>query len=316
MAHTSVPRIVTLEEHYTDAEVLAYYGAPHGALSAKLADFTTVRLAEMDAAGIGLQVLSHAPPGLQRVDSETAPGLARRVNNRLAAVIAANPARFAGFASLPTTAPDAAADELERAVTELGLKGAMIHGLTDGLFLDDPRFWPIFARAESLGVPLYIHPADPLPAVTAAYFGEYASTHPMFLRAAWGFTMETGTHAMRLVLSGVLDAYPGLQLILGHLGEAIPFLLARIDEALGRDTPMKEFRAQFTNHFHVTTSGFFSDAALLCCIQEIGIDRILFSVDWPYASQTRGTDWVSRVQLSAADKTKLVEGNAARLLKL
>lgn len=316
VAETTRPKIVTLEEHYSDPEVLAHYGAPPSPLSARLADFTTIRLQEMDEAGIDLQVLSHAPPGLQRVDAAMAPGLARRANDRLAAAIATNPLRFAGFASLPTTAPEAAADELERAVAELGLKGAMVHGLTDGLFLDDKRFWPIFARAETLGVPIYVHPADPHPAVTSAYFGEYATTHPMFLRAGWGFTFETGTQAMRLVLSGLFDAYPRLQLILGHLGEAIPFLLARIDEALARDTPMKDFRAQFSRHFHITTSGFFSDAALLCCIQEIGIDRILFSVDWPYASQARGTDWVAKVHLCAADKAKLLSGNAERLLKL
>lgn len=316
MVQTSAPRIVTLEEHYTDPEVLAYYGAAEGPLSGRLADFTTIRIAEMDAAGVDVQVLSHAPPGLQRVEAAVAPGLSRRANDRLAEAIKAAPLRLAGFASLPTAVPEAAADELERAVSELGFKGAMIHGLTDGLFLDDKRFWPIFACAETLGVPLYIHPADPLPAVTSAYFGEYAKTHPMFLRAAWGFTFETGTQAMRLVLSGVFDAHPGLQLILGHFGEAIPFLLERIDETLGRDTPMKDFRAQFTNHFHITTSGFFSDTALLCCMQEMGIDRILFSVDWPYASQAKGADWVSRVQLCAADKAKLLHGNAMRLLKL
>ena len=316
MDKTYLPRVVTLEEHYSDDEVLASYPGARGPLAGRLADFTTVRLQEMDDAGISLQVLSHAPPGLQRVPGRDAPGLARRANDRLAAVIASNPSRFAGFASLPTTAPEAAADELERAVTVLGLKGAMVHGLTDDLFLDGRRFWPIFERAAALDVPIYIHPADPLPAVSTAYFGDYARTHPMFLRAAWGFTFETGTQAMRLVLSGVLDAYPKLQLILGHMGEAIPFLLSRIDEALGRDTPMKDFRTQFTRHFHITTSGFFSDAALLCCIQEIGVDRILFSVDWPFASQTKATKWISRFHLSEPDKAKLLHGNAERLLKL
>ncbi len=308
--------IVALEEHYSDPEVVAYYGAPAGALSAVLADVGTDRLTKMDEAGIAMQVLSHAPPGLQRVDAAAAPGLARRANDRLHRIIADNPGRLAGFASLPTAVPDAAADELERSVTELGLKGGMIHGLTEGLFLDDKRFWPIFARAEALGVPIYLHPADPLPAITNSYFGDYAKTHPMFLRAAWGFTIETGTQAIRLVLSGLLEAYPRLQLILGHFGEAIPFLLTRIDEALARDTPMKDFRSQFTSHFHVTTSGFFSDVALLCCIQEIGIDRIMFSVDWPFASQVAGTEWAAHVQLCGSDKMKLLHGNAYKLLKL
>ena len=312
---TTKPRIVTLEEHYLDAEVESYFALPSGAFSAKLKDFTTVRLAAMDAAGIDVQVLSHAPPGLQGVDAASATSMARRVNDRLYEVVQANPERFAAFASVPTTSPDAA-DELERAVTRLGFKGAMIHGLTDGLFIDDKRFRPILERAEALDVPLYIHPADPHPAVTEAYFGDYARTHPMFLRAAWGFTIETGTQAIRLVLSGAFDEFPRLQIILGHLGESIPFLLTRIDEALARDTPMKHFREYFSKHFYVTTSGFFSDAALLCCVQELGTDRILFSIDWPYASEAKGTEWLRRVHLSAADKRKLYHENAERLLKM
>ena len=312
----SKPRIVTLEEHYLDGELDAYFGSRRTPFSAKLADVTTIRLAAMDAAGIDVQVLSHAQPGLQGVDAASARALAHRVNDRLYDVIQANPSRFAGFASLPTSAPEAAADELERTVRELGFKGAMVHGLTDGLFIDDKRFWPILERAEALDVPLYIHPSDPHPAVTAAYFGDYAKTHPTFLRAAWGFTIETGTQAIRLVLSGAFDAYPRLQVILGHLGETIPFLLTRIDEALSREGPMKNFRQVFSEHFHVTTSGFFSDAALLCCIQELGADRLLFSVDWPFASELAGTEWMRHLHLSAADKRKIYHENAERLLKL
>ncbi len=310
------PRIVTLEEHYLDGELDAYFAARNTPLAAKLADFTTVRLAAMDAAGIDVQVLSHAPPGLQAVDGASAAAMARRVNDRLYEVIQANPSRFAGFASLPTSAPDAAADELERTVRDLGFKGAMVHGLTDGLFIDDKRFWPILERAEALDVPLYIHPADPHPAVVKAYFGDYAKTHPTFTRAAWGFTIETATQAIRLVLSEAFAAYPRLQIILGHLGETIPFLLTRIDEALSRDTPMRNFREVFSEHFHVTTSGFFSDAALLCCVQELGADRILFSVDWPFASELAGTEWMRHLHLSAADKRKIYHENAERLLKI
>ena len=310
-------RIIALEEHYLDPELEAYFGGSANPTSRKLADFETIRLAEMDSAGIDVQVLSHAPPGLQRVDAEAAPGIARRVNDRLHARVLANPSRFAAFAALPTTAGgEAAAEELERAVVDLGFRGGLVNGLTDGLFLDDPRFWPLFERAAALEVPLYIHPADPHPDVARAYFGDYARTHPMFLRAAWGFTFETGTQAVRLVLSGVFDAYPGLQLILGHLGEAIPFLMTRIDEALSRDTPMKTFRSTFTRHFHVTTSGFFSDAALRCCIEELGVDRILFSIDWPYASNANGASWIKAMKLSSNDRNDIMCNNALRFLKL
>jgi 2,3-dihydroxybenzoate decarboxylase len=283
----------------------------------KLQDIAGIRIQEMDAAGIRMQVLSHAPPGLQKVEAEAAARLASGANDRLHAIVQSAPDRFAGFASLPTSGPQAAVEELERAVTRLGFKGAMIHGLAVGdLFLDDRRFWPIFERAQALDVPIYLHPADPLSAVKTAYYGDYATTHPMFMRAAWGFTFETGTHAMRLVLSGLFDAYPRLKIILGHLGETIPFLLARIDEALSRDTPMKNFRDVFRSHFYVTTSGFFSDPALRCCVDEMGIDRVLFSVDWPYASNATASKWISNIPFSDEDKRKIMHDNAERLLRL
>ncbi len=270
----------------------------------------------MDEAGIDLQVISHGPPGAQGLRADDAVAWTAAANDRLHAAIEAHPSRFAGFASLPTDHPDAAADELQRCVDELGFKGALLHSLSEGPLLDHARYRPIFARAARLGVPLYIHPADPHPAVVKAYYADYAKSHPMFLRAAWGFTFEAGTQAMRLVLSGLFDECPGLQLILGHLGETIPYTLARIDEALSRDTPMKNFREVFASHFHVTTSGFFSDPALQCCIQEIGIDRVMFSVDWPFASNVRGVEWLKRTPLGEADRDKLAATNAKRLLKL
>ncbi|MBT2305087.1 amidohydrolase [Variovorax paradoxus] len=308
--------VIAVEEHYADGELTGLLRAPRTALSDKLEDFVSLRLQEMDAAGIDIQVLSHAPPGLQAVSAVVAPDLARRVNDRLAAVVEAHPARFAAFASLPTAAPGAAVRELERAVTVLGFRGAMIHGLTEGCFLDERKFWPILEAAEALDVPIYLHPSDPHPAVFDAYFGSYAVSHPMFARAAWGYTMETGTHAMRLILSGALDAYPKLKLILGHMGEAIPFLISRIDEAFSRGNQFNDFRRYFTEHFYVTTSGFFSDAALLCCLQELGADRIMFAVDWPYVSNRAGSKWIERVSLSEHDREKILNSNARRLLRL
>lgn len=196
------------------------------------------------------------------------------------------------------------------------MKGAMILGPTDGRFLDDRQFWPIFARAEALGVPLYIHPSEIMTDVSAAYFEPYVGTHPMFARAGWGYTIETGTHAIRLVLSGLFDVHPTLQIMLGHLGETIPFLMQRIDEALSRDTPMKNFREVFNAHFFVTTSGFFSDSAIACCIAELGIDRVMFSVDAPYAADDAGLQWLNDLQLKDAEKRKLAGKNARRLLGL
>ncbi len=314
--------IIALEEHYFDPDWNNALDTAHhdvrgpSPLLKRLEDLDVQRLREMDDAGIDLQIISHGPPGAQGLREDLAVAWTAAANDRLHAAIRRHPTRFAGFASLPTAHPQAAADELERAVTKLGFKGGMLHSLTEGPFLDDKRYWPIFERAAALDVPLYIHPADPNPAVVKAYYGDYAKTHPMFIRAAWGFTFEAGTQAMRLVLSGLFDAHPGVKIILGHLGETIPFTLARIDEALSRDTPMKNFREVFSSHFYVTTSGFFSDPALRCCIEEIGIDRIMFSIDWPYASNTAGVQWMRNSKLDEADKRKILSGNARRLLRI
>jgi predicted TIM-barrel fold metal-dependent hydrolase len=311
--------IVALEEHYLDAEVKQYGGG--AAIAAppiveRLDDLGALRLKEMDEAGIDLQVLSHSIPGLQAVDAAAAAPLARRVNDRLYEAVQRHPDRFAAFAALPTADPRAAADELERTVTRLGFKGAMVNGLTQGVFHDDERFWPIYERAQALDVPIYIHPALPQSAVVEAYYKDYAQKHPGILRAAWGFTVETATQGIRFVLSGVFDAYPNLKIILGHMGEGLPFYLWRISHGLRASMSEKSFRDVFCEHFWITTSGFFSDPALLCCMMEMGIDRILFSVDYPFAENPPGAQWTETLPLSPEDKEKLLNGNAKRLLRL
>jgi predicted TIM-barrel fold metal-dependent hydrolase len=313
------PQVIALEEHYLDPEVKAHIasgdrtGGPD--IAARLEDVGQGRIAEMDAAGIDVQVLSHGAPSIQKIaDPELAVRLARAANDRLAETVRSHPERFAGFAMLPTADAKAAADELERAVTRLGFKGAMVHGLSNGLFLDDRRFWPIFERAQALDVPLYLHPAIPHPAVIEAYYKDYVGKYPNLLRAAWGFTVETATQGIRMVLSGIFETYPRLKIILGHFGEGLPFLLWRINMALVRDGAGPSwFRDTLCEHFWVTTSGFFSDPALLHCIQEIGIDRILFSVDYPFVENAPGTEWANRIPLSAADREKVLSGNAKRL---
>jgi len=271
----------------------------------------------MDEVGIDVQVISHGAPSAQKLPAEGAAALVRGVNDRLAAACAANPKRFAAFAALPSNDPKAAADELERAVTKLGMKGAMMHGLSNGVFLDDKRFWPIYERAEQLDVPIYFHPATPDSRVGDVYYADYAKDFPMVVRAAWGYTVETATTAIRMVLSGVFDAHPRLKVILGHLGETLPFLVWRIDHALARpgQKPLS-FRDIFSNNFYVTTSGFFSNPALLCCVMEMGVDRILFSVDYPFVANKPGVEWMEQVPLSPADKVKILSGNAKKLLRM
>jgi predicted TIM-barrel fold metal-dependent hydrolase len=314
------PVVIALEEHYYDRELVATFDGPEGRAPEtrrRLDDLGDLRIKEMDEAGIDVQVISHGAPSTQRLDAETAVRLARNVNDRLAQAIAAYPDRFAAFAALPTPDPKAAADELERTVTQLGFKGAMVHGLTNGVFFDDKRFWSIFERAQALDVPLYVHPAVPHSAVVEAYYQDYLADFPTLRTAAWGFTVETATQGIRLVLSGVFDAYPDVKIILGHMGEGLPFLLWRIDHALSRPGNRSvSFREQFSQHFYITTSGNFSTPALLCSMMELGVDRILFSVDWPFVPNIPGTKWMNELQLSAADKTKILSGNAKRLLKM
>jgi len=320
MAQADRPLVVALEEHYYDPELADTFDGPEGRapeLRRRLLDLGELRLKEMDEAGIDIQVISHGAPSAQRLDAETAVWLARGANDRLAEGIAAHPDRFAAFAALPTPDPQAAADELDRAVTTLGFKGAMVHGLTNGVFFDDRRFWPICERAQALDVPIYLHPASPHRAVVDAYYGDYIQDFPSLLNAGWGFTVETATQGIRMVLSGVFEAYPNLKIILGHMGEGLPFLLWRIDHALSRPGNRSiAFREQFSQHVYITTSGNFSTPALLCSMLELGVDRILFSVDWPFVPNAPGTAWMEQLQLSAEDKAKILSGNAKRLLKL
>jgi predicted TIM-barrel fold metal-dependent hydrolase len=320
-------RVISLEDHFWTPDIAAAIGAlrnPDSAssdspLAANLLDLGERRLAAMDEAGIDLQVISHTTPGVQHLDADTAVPLAREANDALARAVAEHPDRFAGFATLPTSAPDAAADELERTVGDLGMKGAMVNGHTGGLFLDDPRFDVLLARAERLGVPLYLHPAEPVPAVRAAYYEGFDPAVSWFLSAAaYGWHAETGLHVLRMVLAGVFDRHPGLQLVIGHMGEMLPFMLARVDDNLppavtGLDRLPSEY---ILANVHITTSGLFSVPPLLCALMVFGADRVLFSVDWPYAPNTDGRRLLETAPVSPGDLGKLAHGNAERLLGL
>ncbi len=318
------PRVIAIEEHYWDREVAATFGSTDAVRGApgtveRLYDYGEGRIKDMDDNGIQMQVLSHGAPSTQRGDSETSVKLAQGANDRLREIVRAHPDRFAAFACLPTPNPMAAADELERCVTRLGFKGAMVHGLTNGVFFDDKRFWPVFEMAQELDVPLYMHPATPHPAVVEAYYQDYLQDFPSLLTAAWGFTVETATQGIRLVLSGVFDAYPDVKIILGHMGESLPFSLWRIDQALSRQGNRNtsfSFRDYFCKHFWITTSGNFSNPALLCSVMEMGVDRILFSVDYPFVMNQPAVDWIPTIPLSGEDKTKILSGNAERLLRI
>ena len=279
-------------------------------------DLGAGRLAHMDAAGVDVQVLSFGSPGPQAFAAEVAIPMARDANDRLYQAIQRNPARFAGFAALPTADPEAAAQELERCVSKLGFKGAMIHGHTRGSFLDERKYWTIFERAQALGVPIYLHPTLPHPDAVKAYFEGYEE----LARAGWGFAVDTSCHFLRIVFAGVFDAYPRLRIILGHLGEGLPFAMHRLNDHTWRSaarrglakTPLQYMRENLL----VTTSGNWYEPAFLCTLLALGADNILFAIDWPYEANKTGIEFLRKISISDGDRQKIAHLNAERVLRM
>jgi predicted TIM-barrel fold metal-dependent hydrolase len=275
----------------------------------------------MDEARIEFQVLSLAAMGFDGLDAATASPLARDVNDELADAVRAHPARLGGFATLALKDPAAAAIELERCVTRLGFYGALLNGTTEGRFLDDPRFLPVFEAAVQLGVPIYLHPAPPPEPVGRAYFsGLPGDTGHLLSIAGWGWHAETGLHTLRLIVSGLFDRLPTLQLIIGHMGEGLPYALARSSGILSNAAPhlRQPVAAYFRSNIHITTSGYFTQPPLRCAIEVVGMDRMLFSIDYPFSPNTRGRAFIDSLpeMLGPDDMALLTHGNAERLLKL
>jgi predicted TIM-barrel fold metal-dependent hydrolase len=279
-------------------------------------DLGEKRLAHMDAAGVDMQVLSFGAPGPQAFGPDIAVPLARDANDLLHQTMQAHPERFQGFAALPTSDPQAAAKELERAVTQLRFCGTMIHGHTQGSFLDDRKYWVIFECAEALGVPIYLHPTVPHPEVMRTYFDGYEE----LCRAAWGFAIDTGSHFLRIVFSGVFDAFPKLKFILGHLGEGLPFAMHRLHDHTWpaakrrglKRTPLEYLR----DNLIVTTSGNWYEPAFLCTLLALGPEAILFAVDWPYEPNRTGVEFLKKLSISDLDREKIAHLNAERILRI
>jgi uncharacterized protein len=323
-------RIVALEEHFTapalvrriDPAAIVRRGFPagfHGSLQGKMSDLGSSRLADMDEAGITVQVLSVSGPGADLLDGEDGVAFARDINDHLAKAVAAHPDRLAGFAHLPMRAPQAAADELERAVRDLGFRGALINGLTQDRFLDDPRFDPILARAEQLDAPIYLHPALPPQSVREAYYGGLPDlTGFRLASASWGWHAEVALHVLRLVVSGALDRHPKLKLIIGHMGEGLAAMLTRADRTLADHVSHLKRSVAQTIHEQVwvTTSGLFTRPPLDIALAVFGADRVMFSIDYPIVSNRVGRNFLDSLKMPAGDLEKFAHGNADRLLKL
>jgi 2,3-dihydroxybenzoate decarboxylase len=281
----------------------------------RLSDVDELRIAAMDQAEIEIAVLSHFAPGPHsEPDTQKAVAAASRGNDALAAIVARRPARYRGFAMLAMHDPSAAADELERAVKQLGFVGALLNGQTQGCYYDDPRYIPFWERVAALGAPIYLHPGHPVapPAVCVGY--------PGLPGAIWGWGAETGAHALRLVLSGLFERFPTLTVILGHMGEALPFSLWRIDSRYHITKPKVALKNDpshyIRNNFVVTTAGVFDHPPLMCALETMGEDRVLFSVDYPLEYPDQAAAFIESASLSEARRQKICWGNAARVLRL
>ncbi len=324
-------KTITLEEHFvTDGFLKATgaYGdgapAAIAALQPKLLDLGgkpgSKRIQAMDEAGVDFQVLSLASMGLDKLEAREATPVIADVNDELAEAIRANPGRLGGFAALALKDPEAAAKEFERCATKLGFVGALVDGTVDGLFLDDPRFTPVWETAVRLKVPVYLHPAPPPETVEKAYFSGLPGETGMLLSiAGWGWHAETGLHTLRLIVSGLFDRLPELQVIIGHMGEGLPYALARSSGILSGPAHLRQAVADyFKTNLHVTTSGYFSQAPLKCAVEVVGIDRLMYSVDYPFSANTRGKKFLEEAAewLDAGEMKKLRGGNASRCLKI
>ena len=291
--------------------------AVRNAWNRRLTDFGALRLEEMDAAGIAMQILLLSSPGVQIFAADQAAELARHANDTAARLCRAYPSRFAALAAIAPQSPSAAADELTRSVGELGCRGAMINSHTKGEYLDDPKFWPIFEAAQALDVPIYLHPREPSPAMAGPFIS------PRATGSIWGYAAETGLHALRLILGGVFDNFPRLQIILGHGGEALPFFADRIDTryavelAPGGARSLKFQPSHYLReNFIVTTSGMNWKQPVELCLAVMGPERVMFAADWPFEDASEAVRTFDAIGLDETLVRRVYEDNARRVFRL
>jgi uncharacterized protein len=318
-------KTIGTEEHFVTEDVLAAWsrlepsareasraGAPPGELGERLREVGERRIAAMDEAGLGVQVISLTSPGLHNLPADEATGLQVKTNDRIAELVSVHPDRFEGFATLATPAPAAAARELERAVTKLGLNGALIFGRTGERNLDHPENWPIFEAAASLHAPLYIHPQIPQPPVRAAlYDGFDDNVNSAFATHGIGWHYESGVQFLRLALAGVFDRFPDLQVLLGHWGEVVLFYLDRADGlAMQAKLPLR-FTEYVRRNAYITAGGVYSQRYLRWAVEVVGVERIMFATDYPYRPGPDGgvEHFLHTAGLDRTDQERVAAGN-------
>jgi len=319
---------IALEEHFsidaTANDMESFF--PNYQLSPEFAQkmlgIKPDRLEQMDALGIEMIIISLNSPAIQRIlDKDEAIKIAKLANDTLAEECAKHPTRFKGFAALPMQDPDAAAEELHRCVKDFGFKGALVNGYSQlgdtetSVYYDLPEYWDFWGEVEQLDVPMYLHPRSPLYSQLKPYEG-----HPWLMAAAWAFSVETGTHALRLMCSGLFDKYPGLQVILGHLGELLPANIWRTSHRIAlrplgcpAKRPISEY---LSNNFYITTSGHFRLAPLQLAMTEMGSDRIMFATDYPFEEMSEAVEWFDAMEIGESERQKIGRVNAKRLFKL
>ena len=320
-------RKIGLEEHFAIPETLSdsrgyLPDETWSELRARVLDIHERRLREMDQHGIEMMILSLNAPAIQAIpDAARADEVARKANDYLAEQVHRRPDRFQGLAALPMQDPERAAAELERCVRDLGFRGALVNGFSDladsTLYYDLPQYRPFWAQVERLDVPFYLHPRNPLPRDAQIYEG-----HSWLLGPTWAFAQETAVHALRLMGSGLFDDHPRLKIILGHLGEGLPYGMWRVDHCNGWVPGRHKYPARrkiadyFYANFYVTTSGNFHTQTLLAAMLELGADRVLFSIDWPFENVSHAAEWFDATPISEADRLKIGRTNALKVFRL
>ncbi len=320
---------IALEEHFaieeTAADSMGYFPEPvRKEVAARNADIHGRRLALMDEYGIEMMLLSLNAPAVQAIPDKTrADEIARKANDYLAEQVRKRPGRFQGLAALAMQDPELATRELERCVKHLGFRGALVNGFSQVgdvetvVYYDLPQYRSFWAMVERLDVPFYLHPRNPLSRDARIYDG-----HPWLLGPIWAFGQETAVHSLRLMASGLFDAHPRLQIILGHMGENLPYAMWRVDNAnawipnRNRWPAKQRLSEYFCRNFYLTTSGNFRTQALINAMLEIGADRIMFSTDWPFENIDHAATWFDNCPISENDRAKIGRGNARRLFKL
>lgn len=322
-------RTITLEEHFATPAFLdgpgrdlkeqaRQVGSRAERVMRELCDLGEGRIAQMDAAGIDMQVVSLSAPGLEQLETSEAARLARETNDALGEAIARYPKRLSGFATLPIAKPNEAVKELEYRVGGQAFVGAVINGHQRGRYLDDQFFWPVLEAAEELGAPIYLHPTRPPRPVIEASFGGFAPmVTEMLAGPGFGWHIETAVHVLRMVLGGVFDRFPKLQVVIGHMGEGLPFFMQRVDAMPVELTKLKRpVSAYLRDNLHYTFAGFNFMPTFLNLLHEVGVSRIMFSADHPYASMSRARAFLDEIPVSPADRARIAHGNAEALFKL